>query len=188
MSTALQAPYVETTAGAARRLPRIAHLRSAEEKPLKIKSQKDFWSGLMFVITGVGFALAALNYNFGSSARPGPGYFPFGLGVLLALLGAFVLFKALTIESHGGDPIGATSLKPPALITGSVVAFGVALPYLGLVITLPLLVLIASLAGDEFKLKEVIINSLVLTIGSWLIFIKGLNLVIPMWPSFLAGA
>jgi hypothetical protein len=154
---------------------------------LKIKSQKDFWSGIMFVLTGVGFAAGATNYSFGSSARPGPGYFPFGLGVLLALLGAFVLFKALTIESEGGDPVGAIPWKPLSLITGSVVVFGVALPYLGMVITLPLLILIASLAGDEFVLKEVIINSLVLTIGSWLIFIKGLNLVIPMWPTFLAG-
>jgi hypothetical protein len=26
----------------------------------------------------------------------------------------------------------------------------------------------------------------VLTIGSWLIFIKGLDLVIPLWPTFIA--
>jgi hypothetical protein len=71
------------------------------------------------------------------------------------------------------------------LITLSVVLFGFALPTLGMIISLPLLILVTSLAGDEFKLKEVIINSLVLTIGSWLIFIKGLNLIIPLWPTFL---
>ena len=49
---------------------------------MKIKSQKDFWSGLMFLVVGIGFAWGALNYSFGSSARPGPGYFPFGLGIL----------------------------------------------------------------------------------------------------------
>ena len=47
---------------------------------MKIKSQKDFWSGLMFIVVGIGFAWGATNYSFGSSARPGPGYFPFGLG------------------------------------------------------------------------------------------------------------
>jgi hypothetical protein len=56
-----------------------------------------------------------------------------------------------------------------------------------MVIALPVLVLVSSLAGDEFKLKEVILNSIVLTVGSWAIFIKGLNLVIPLWPVFLAG-
>jgi hypothetical protein len=156
---------------------------------MKIKSQKDFWSGLMFMASGLGFAAGASNYSFGTSARPGPGYFPFGLGILLAILGAVVLFKALTIETEGGDPVGAIPWRPLILITLAVVIFGVALPYLGMVIALPLLILIASLAGDEFVLKEVIVNSIILTIGSWAVFIKGLNLVIPLWPAFLtAGA
>jgi hypothetical protein len=154
---------------------------------VKIKSQKDFWSGLMFVATGLGFAAGATNYSFGSSARPGPGYFPFGLGILLAILGALVLFKSLTIETEGGDPVGDIPWRPLGLITLSVVVFGLALPKLGMIVSLPLLIMLASLAGDEFKLKEVLINIVVLTIGSWAIFIKGLNLVIPLWPSFLTA-
>jgi uncharacterized membrane protein YhhN len=154
---------------------------------VKIKSQKDFWSGLMFVATGLGFAAGATNYSFGTSARPGPGYFPFGLGILLALLGAMVLFKSLTVESEGGDPVGTIGWKPLILIVLGVVAFGLALPRLGMIISLPLLIMVSSLAGDEFKLKEVIINIVVLTIGSWAIFIKGLNLVIPLWPSFMTA-
>jgi hypothetical protein len=154
---------------------------------VKIKSQKDFWSGLMFIATGLGFAAGASNYSFGTSARPGPGYFPFGLGILLAILGALVLFKSLTIETEGGDPVGAIPWKPLGLITLSVVVFGLALPKLGMVVSLPLLILIASLAGDEFRLKEVLINIVVLTLGSWAIFIKGLNLVIPLWPAFMTA-
>jgi hypothetical protein len=154
---------------------------------VKIKSQKDFWSGLMFIVAGLGFAAGATNYNFGTSARPGPGDFPFGLGILLAILGAMVLFKSLTIETEGGDPVGAIPWRPLSLITLAVVVFGLALPRLGLILTLPILILIASFAGDEFRLKEVIVNFIVLTLGSWAIFIKGLNLVIPLWPTFLAG-
>jgi len=71
---------------------------------LKIKSQKDFWSGLMFIGVGVGFAWGALGYSFGSSARPGPAYFPFGLGVLMAILGGSLLFAALTIETRTASP------------------------------------------------------------------------------------
>jgi hypothetical protein len=154
---------------------------------VKIKSQKDFWSGLMFVAAGLGFAAGATNYSFGTSARPGPGYFPFGLGILLAILGALVLFKSLTIETEGGDPVGVIPLRPLGLITLSVVIFGVTLPKLGMIISLPILILIASLAGDEFKLKEVVLNIVILTIGSWLVFIKGLNLVIPLWPTFMTA-
>ena len=154
---------------------------------MKIKSQKDFWSGLMFVATGLGFAAGATSYNFGTSARPGPGYFPFGLGILLAVLGAAVLFKALTVECEGGDPVGAIPWKPLGLITLSIVLFGLALPRLGMILSLPLLILIASLAGDEFRLKEVIINIVILTVFSWAIFIKGLSLVIPLWPTFMTA-
>jgi len=140
---------------------------------VKIKSQKDFWSGLMFVAAGLGFAAGAANYSFGTSARPGPGYFPFGLGILLAVLGAAVLFKSLTVETEGGDPVGAIPWRPLGLITLAVVLFGLALPRLGMIISLPLLIMIASLAGDEFRLKEVIVNIVILTVGSWAIFIKG---------------
>jgi len=154
---------------------------------VKIKSQKDFWSGLMFVVMGLGFAAGATNYNFGSSARPGPAYFPFGLGILLAVLGTLILFKALSVESEGGDPVGAIAWKPLGLIVLSVAIFGAVLPRLGMFISLPILILISSLAGDEFKLKDVVINSVVLTIGSWAVFIKGLALVIPLWPDFITG-
>ena len=156
---------------------------------MKIKSERDFWSGLLFLVIGIAFAWGATTYSFGSSARPGPGYFPFGLGVLLALLGAMVLFKALTIESEGGDPVGAIAWKPLLVILGAVAFFGVALPRLGLVITLPLLVFISSLASDEFSWKGAVGNAIVLIVMSWLIFIKGLSLIIPMWPTiFGAGA
>jgi hypothetical protein len=155
---------------------------------MKIKSERDFWAGMMFLLVGVAFAWGALSYNFGSSARPGPAYFPFGLGVLLALLGALELFKALTIESDGGDPIGGIAWKPLIVILVAVALFGLALPRLGLVITLPLLVVISSWASDEFSWKATVANALVLITMSWLIFIKGLSLIIPMWPTIFGAA
>ena len=154
---------------------------------MKIKSQKNFWSGLMFVAVGIGFAWGATNYNFGSSARPGPGYFPFGLGIIQALLGAFLLFESLVVDTEDGEPIGKWAWKPLTTITLSVAVFGYALPHFGMAIGLPLLVIISSLAGDEFRWKDVLLNSLVLTVGSWIVFILGLKLVIPLWPAFITG-
>ena len=154
---------------------------------MKIKSQKDFWSGVMFICAGVVFAVGATNYAFGSSARPGPGYFPFGLGILMALLGAFILFESLVVETDDGEPIGKWAWKPLITITASVAVFGWALPLLGMAIALPLLIVIASLAGDEFHWKDVLINCIVLTVGSWAVFIVGLKLVIPLWPKFITG-
>jgi hypothetical protein len=155
---------------------------------VKIKSQKDFWSGLMFVATGLAFAWGATFYSFGTSARPGPGYFPLGLGLILAGLGALTLFEAMTIETEDGEPIGAFAWKPLGTILVAVLLFGLLLPRLGMALTIPILVVISSLAGDEFHWRGVIISSVVLAIGSWLIFIVGLKLVIPLWPTFLPFA
>jgi hypothetical protein len=154
---------------------------------VKIKSQKDFWSGLMFVVVGLGFAWGATEYSFGSSARPGPAYFPFGLGILLAIMGALVWFASITVETEDGDRIGSIAWKPLIIITASVVMFGVILPRLGMIISLPLLIIVSALAGDEWHWKDSLISVVILTLGSWLIFIKGLNLVIPLWPKFITG-
>lgn len=154
---------------------------------MKIKSQRDFVSGLMFLVVGVAFAWGATEYSFGTSARPGPGYFPFGLGILLAILGALVLFKALTLESEGGDPIGNIAWRPLLVIVAAVAVFGLALPRLGLICTLPLLITMSALAGKEFQWRDVLISSVVLTLGSWALFIWGLKLTIPVWPVFING-
>jgi len=154
---------------------------------MKIKSQRDFWSGLMFVVVGVAFAWGATEYSFGSSARPGPGYFPFGLGILLALLGSLVLFKALTLESEGGDPIGKIAWRPLLVIVAAIIVFGVAIPRLGLACTLPLVITLSALAGDEFRWRDVLISSVVLTLGSWALFIWGLKLTVPLWPIYFTG-
>ena len=52
-----------------------------------IKSQKDFFSGLMFMLVGGAFAWGATGYTVGNGARMGPGYFPLLLGIVLAVLG-----------------------------------------------------------------------------------------------------
>ncbi len=154
---------------------------------MKIKSQKDFCSGLMFLVVGLAFAWGATEYNFGTSANPGPGYFPFGLGLLLALMGGLVLFKALSIESEDGDRIGRIAWRPLLAVVLAIVAFALLLPRLGLLLTLPPLVVMAAWASDEFRWREVLLNAIVLTAGSWAIFIWGLKLVIPVWPSAFGG-
>lgn len=160
---------------------------------MKIKSQKDFFAGLMFMVTGIAFAWGATNYTIGEGARMGPGYFPLLLGVILALIGVAVVFQALVVETEGGDPIGAFAWKPLFFIIAANVIFGImiggipkiGLPPMGLIVGIFALVFVASLAGDEFKAKEVGILAVVLAILSYCAFILLLNLQFPVWPSFL---
>jgi hypothetical protein len=124
-----------------------------------MKSEKDFWSGLMFLVAGIGFAWGATNYSFGSAARPGPAYFPFGLGVILAGLGAIILLKSLVIETEGGDRIGSIAWKQLGIIVGSVVLFGITLP-----------LLLGFILGP--MMEENLRRALLLSRGDWMTFMN----------------
>ncbi len=65
--------------------------------------------------------------------------------------------------------------------------FGIAVNYLGLVISTILLVLIASTASHEYRWKESVIASLALAIFVVIAFRYGLKLQLPTWPVFLGG-
>ena len=73
---------------------------------MHIKSQADFFSGVMFAAVGGAFAVGATTYNIGDGARMGPGYFPLMLGILLAVLGAAIMFQAMVVETLDGGKIG----------------------------------------------------------------------------------
>jgi hypothetical protein len=172
---------------------------------LKIKSERDFWSGMMFIGVGVAFAIGAMEYSMGPncpegapcatslaarftqlSARPGAGFFPLGLSILLALLGLFILFKSLTIETPGGDPVGGFAWRPLIVVIVSILSFGFLLEPAGLLVTLPILVIIVSFAVRASRWLPTLIMAVVLTVFSWAVFIKGLNLTIPVLPKFLS--
>ena len=160
-----------------------------------IKSQKDFFAGLMYMAAGIAFAWGATNYKIGDGARMGPGYFPLMLGVLLALVGVVVTFKSMVVETVDGDKIGKWAWKPLFFILASNLIFGVLLgglpsvklPSMGLIVAIFALAVVAALAGEEFKLKEVLILAVVLCIISYLAFIVLIKLQFQVWPAFITG-
>ena len=162
---------------------------------MNIKSQKDFFSGLMFMGIGVAFAWGATTYNVGNGARMGPGYFPLYLGVLMTILGAAITFKALVVESVGGDKIGKWAWKPlffvilANLVVGVLLAglpyFGI--PAMGMIVAIYALTFIASMAEEGWKFKSTFILATVLAVGSYLAFVLALKLQFPVWPEFITG-
>ena len=162
---------------------------------MRIKSQKDFFAGLLYMVIGIAFAWGATTYNIGDGARMGPGYFPLLLGVILAIIGGIVMARALVVETPDGDPIGRWAWKPLAFIIAANFLFGILLggwpllgiPAMGLIIAIFVLTFVAALAGDEFKFIEVLILAILLAVGSWAAFVWGLNLQFQVWPSFISG-
>lgn len=162
---------------------------------MNIKSQKDFFSGLMFMAVGVAFAWGASSYTIGTGARMGAGFFPLVLGVLLAVLGGVITFKALVVETVDGDKIGSFAWKPLFFIIAANLVFGVmigglpswGIPKMGLVVGIYALTIIASFAAERVRWVEVFILGTALTVLSYLAFIVLLKLQFPVWPAFISN-
>src|SRR5258708_21307190 len=90
--------------------------------PMKVKSPKDFWAGLMFMGFGLFFTVwAVIYYQMGTAVRMGPAYFPTVLGGMLAVLGLIVLLGSFAIE---GPPVPAFSFRPLLLVSVGCLLYG----------------------------------------------------------------
>ena len=162
---------------------------------MKIKSQKDFFAGLMYLIVGGAFAVGAFEYNVGTAARMGPGYFPLILGVILSLIGVAISLKALGTPKGDNDPVGKWAWRQILFVLGANFAFGILLvglpalgiPGFGLIVAIYALVLIASCARENSNFKESLVLATILAVGSYAVFVWALNLQFPVWPTFIVG-
>ena len=151
-----------------------------------LKNPKDFWSGVMFAVIGFAFAIVVKVYDYpmGTASRMGAGYFPFVLGNVMGVLGLIIIAQALL---SSGARIGKFAWQPLIWVLSGFVIFGLTAKLVGLVIAIVLLVVISSFGGHEHKWKEAFISSAVLAVCSVAVFVYGLKLPFPIWPSFITG-
>ena len=142
-----------------------------------IRDNQDFWSGVMLIVIGMGAVLIARNYPFGTSLRMGPGYFPSVLGGVLTLFGIYCVVRGLR-STEKIEP--GWSLRALIVIPLSFVLFGLLMNYAGFVPALMVLIFGSALASTEFKLLEVVLLTIGLTIACVAVFIWGLGLPYPL--------
>lgn len=151
---------------------------------MRIKSEKEFWSGVMFIVFGAAFAGLAQDYDMGTAQRMGPAFFPTVLGGLLAVLGVVVALQGLAAETLDGK-LEKFHLGPIAWVLGAVIAFGMLLRPAGLVVALVALIVISSLGSHEFKARDTVLLAIGLCALVLAVFIYGLGLTIPVLPVFM---
>jgi Tripartite tricarboxylate transporter TctB family len=134
---------------------------------------RDIVAGLLFVGLGALALLAARGYPVGTAMRMGPGYFPLVLGWLLIALGALVGLRAARRRDWQAVE---WSWQPLAWISLSIALFGFLMPRLGLVPALLVMLPVAAAAGREFRLREVLVLTLVMTAFAGAVFVYGLRL------------
>ena len=140
---------------------------------MKIRSQEDFWAGVMFMFFGILAVAVAQSYPMKSALRMGPGYFPTYLGAIMIVIGAIVTGRAYRIEGEG---IGRWGWRPLLWLSAAFVGFGVLIERAGFVLALLALIIASSLAGRDTRSLELIVLIAVLITGSVALFVYGLEL------------
>jgi hypothetical protein len=151
---------------------------------LTLRNRKDFWSAVMFILFGALFIVWSTDYQFGSTQRMGPGYFPTILGILLVVLGIMVAipsFSQTAPETH----VEKIGWRGVLIILGAVALYAFLLPRAGFVVSLVVLIVLSAMGSKEFTWKAALLSCVVLGISSYLVFVKGLELQFPVWPVFL---
>ena len=142
------------------------------------RSAKDVLAGLIFVGFGLAFAFGALAYDIGDPVRMGPGFFPLIVGALLAFLGVLI---ALTRSSEADDAaLTAPPWRAAVLILGAILVFGLTVRGLGLIPTIFVTSLLASLASRETRLPLAVLLAVGLTVLSVAIFVVALSVRVPL--------
>lgn len=151
---------------------------------MQIRNKRDFWSGIMFLTVGVLFVLLSRQYQLGTAAKMGPGYFPTVLGGMLAALGALISLGS-TAKSNPKSELVAVGWRELIMVLLAVMVFAFLLPKLGMVIALIALIAIAARASHEFSLRDTALATVFLLVLSYVVFVWGLELQFPVWPPFL---
>ena len=147
-----------------------------------IRSPKDFWIGVVYLVFGGIGVIIGRDYSFGTAGRMGPGYFPIVVSWLLVLFAAISMVRSLRVE---GEPLGHIAWKPMALIVGSIVAFGFLVTTAGLVIAMIVMVLMSAAASEKFSFDWTATAGLAaLVTFCALVFVRGLGVPMPLLGSW----
>jgi hypothetical protein len=144
----------------------------------------DFVSGLFWLIVGLLLSIWSLTYEIGILTRPGPGYLPLALGIIIILLSLILLFGHWKKRA---SPTKQTALSSPThsrwkkMVYTVVVllATGFFFETLGYLITIFLLIALLMMGAEPQSWKKALITAFLTTLGVYLIFVLLLEQPLP---------
>ncbi len=145
---------------------------------VRIKSPQDFGAALVFILFGLGGIYFGYDLRWGSAARMGPGYFPLVLSGCIIAIGVVIGARALIFD---GPSVERFQIRPLGLLIIASLIFGYLIEEIGLAISGVLMILVATYAGREARLKEAVILALALTAFSIIVFVWALGQSLPVW-------
>ncbi|WP_137045592.1 tripartite tricarboxylate transporter TctB family protein [Pseudolabrys sp. FHR47] len=149
-----------------------------------IKSQKDFFAGLLFILFSIGFLWLAKDYNFGSARRMGPAFFPIVLASALLVIGVIIGIRGVAVTE---EPPRGFTFKGLVLVIVGTLLFGVLVRHAGVVVATAVLVAVSAFASQHFKLMPTLVLAVGLAAFCAVVFVYLLGLPMPIRGPWLGG-
>jgi hypothetical protein len=146
---------------------------------IRIKSQQDFATGLLFLIIGIAAYWIGADYSMGTAQRPGTGVLPRILAWCLMGSGLLLWIKAMIAE---GPRLDHWAWRPLIMITLATVAFALLIDPAGIVVAMLVSMTLCALGTPETKWREFAIFSVIMLIIGLGVFIYGLGMPIKVLP------
>ena len=141
----------------------------------------DIVGGALLVFFGSAVSyISVTRYPMGTPSRMGPGMFPAGLGVVLAVLGLLLALQALRRPGRKPD----IRVFSPLFILGGIAAFAAIITPFGLIPAIVVILVITSLADLKIRPVSLAISCVGLSLLAPFVFVFLLGLQIPLlrWP------
>jgi putative tricarboxylic transport membrane protein len=145
----------------------------------RIRSPQDAAAGLFLIALAVLALWGGSGLSAGSLGQIGPGMLPRALALLTLFGGIGVVVGAFLVPGAG---LERWRLREPLFVLGAAVVFGLTIRPLGLLVAVPAVTLIATLASREPRWVEMLVFAVVMTACCYFLFKVMLGLPIPVAP------
>lgn len=140
--------------------------------------RKDFAAGLLLAAFGIAGLVLGSDLPLGTARRMGPGYVPFGLSILLLLMGGVIAAAAFV---GTGEEIEPPRLRPLVGIVAGGIAFAMLVDSGGILLATAGAIAGGAIADRTTRWGEAVILAVACAIFSAVVFVELLAVPIPLW-------
>lgn len=148
---------------------------------VRIGNPQRFASGLIFLAIGAFGMIYGAHYRLGSATHMGPGYFPFVVSAIIALLGFSSAVTSLRATRPKRQVVW--HIIPLICVLAGIVAFGLLVERAGLVLAIAAVVVLGCYQRLLSRPWEVLVIGIVLMVMSVGLFLHGLGMPWQAFPS-----
>ena len=142
---------------------------------------KDYYGGALMFLLGVGTVWKGFDYKIGTLSRMGPGYFPVGVGAILAVMGILIALGARSNAPKAGKKAHPPEWRGWSCIILGNIAFVVLGRYGGLLPATFAIVFISALGDRQNTFRSALVLSLAMVVVCVVVFWWALQLQFPLF-------